>query len=389
MIPLCDLQQQYLTLKDEIDRAMLEVAASGHYILGENVKSLEQELAAYCGCKHAVGVANGTDALHLALRALDIGPGDEVITTPFTFIATTEAIGLVGATPVFVDIDPQTFNLDPQALEHAVTSRTKAILPVHLYGQPCDMDAILAVAQSHGLFVVEDCAQAIGATYRGRKVGTLGDVGCFSFFPSKNLGCFGDGGMVVTNDERLFERVEVLRRHGGAVKYHHRELGLNSRLDELQAAILRVKWKYLDAWNFARRAHALRYHRLLQSIVGVTRPAELTEQGASIPSETAPNGLLQAVYHQYTITVAQRDAVAEQLRAAGVACFPYYPVPLHLQEVHANLSYRPGSLPRAEFAARSCLSLPMFPELSGEQQQVVAEQLESAVADHHFATKAA
>jgi dTDP-4-amino-4,6-dideoxygalactose transaminase len=239
MIPLVDLKLQYQLHKDEIDAAMQESAAAAAYILGPNVKALEADLAAYCQCSHGVGVANCTDALHLSLRALGIGPGDEVITTPFTFVATTEAIGILGATPVFIDIVPETFNLDPARLEAAVTPRTRVILPVHLYGQPCDMEPVLDIAQRHGLRVVEDCAQAIGATYRGRTVGSMGDLGCLSFFPSKNLGCFGDGGMVVSNDSDAAAHVEMLRRHGGKVKYHHSEIGLNSRLDDLQAAILR------------------------------------------------------------------------------------------------------------------------------------------------------
>ena len=256
MIPVCDLQQQYQNLKTEIDAAMQQVASGCRFILGPNVKELEKEIAAYCQCEHGVGVGSGTDALQLALRALRIGPADEVITTPFTFVATTEAIGMVGAKPVFVDIDPVTFNIDPAKIEAAITPETKAILPVHLYGQPCDMDPIMDIAGRHDLFVVEDCAQAIGATYRGRKVGSFGDAGCLSFFPSKNLGAFGDGGMLVTNNPEVFERVEMLRRHGGRVKYHHCELGLNSRLDELQAAILRVKFEHLENWNTARRKNA-------------------------------------------------------------------------------------------------------------------------------------
>ncbi|MCG8433057.1 MAG: DegT/DnrJ/EryC1/StrS family aminotransferase, partial [Gammaproteobacteria bacterium] len=263
MIPICDLKQQYLPLKEEIDAVMQEVAASGHYILGPQVRAFEQEMADYCGCQYAIGVGSGTDALHLALLALGIGPGDEVITTPFTFIATTEAIGMVGATPVFVDIDPQTFNIDVEQIESAITSRTKAILPVHLYGQPCEMEAISALANQYSLRVVEDAAQALGATYQGQKVGAFGTAGCFSFFPSKNLGCFGDGGMVVTNDKDVHDRVEMLRRHGGKVKYHHSELGLNSRLDALQAAILRIKLPHLDSWNQSRRNIAYRYNQLL------------------------------------------------------------------------------------------------------------------------------
>ena len=248
MVPLSNPSGEYLQLKAEIDAAIQSVCAAGHYILGPNVKAFEQEMAAYCECPHAVGVANGTDALHLALRALKIGPGDEVITTPFTFVATTEAIGIVGATPVFVDVDPDTFNMDVAQIEKAITPRTRCLLPVHLYGQPCDMDPLMELARRHHLRVVEDCCQAIGATYKGRQVGTIGDAGCLSFFPSKNLGCLGDGGMVITRDADVFQRVEMLRRHGGRIKYHHEELGLNSRLDELQAAVLRIKLKRLPKW---------------------------------------------------------------------------------------------------------------------------------------------
>lgn len=375
MIPLCDVKQQYLSLKAEIDAAMQAVAAAGNYILGPNVKALEREVAAFCGCDHGVGVANGTDALHLALRALDIGPGDEVITTPFTFIATTEAIGLVGATPVFVDIDPFTFNIDPERIEPAITSRTKAILPVHLYGQPCDMDPIMALARHHELYVVEDCAQAIGATYRGQPVGSFGDAGCLSFFPSKNLGCFGDGGMVVTNTARVYERVEVLRRHGGRVKYYHEELGLNSRLDELQAAILRIKLRHIETWIGLRRRHAYFYNRLLVSQVNVQRPHELSSQGPVVPLFELPQAerIQKAVYHQYTVQLTDRDRVAQQLTAAGVGNAIYYPVPLHRQKVHFGLGLAEGNFPCAERASRMCLSLPMFPELTEEQQSQVME----------------
>jgi dTDP-4-amino-4,6-dideoxygalactose transaminase len=370
MIPVLDLTTQYQSLKREIDAAMQSVAASGHYILGPNVKALEAEVAAYCDCRHGIGVANGTDALHLALRALKIGPGDEVITTPFTFVATTEAIGLVGATPVFVEIDPETFNIDVSRIESALTPRTKAILPVHLYGQPCDMDPILEIARARGLYVVEDCAQAIGATYKGRKVGSFGDVGTLSFFPSKNLGCFGDGGMVVTSNEGIAERVEMLRRHGGKVKYHHSELGLNSRLDELQAAILRVKLPHLEAWSERRREIARRYNAALASLDGVERPREL---GSRDPAIASP--VCRPVYHQYTVRVSERDVVQKSLHAAGVGTMVYYPVPLHLQEVHSGLGYGPGAFPQAEEAARTCLSLPMFPELTDLQQDAVVAAL--------------
>jgi dTDP-4-amino-4,6-dideoxygalactose transaminase len=374
MIPVLDLTAQYRALKPALDAAMEQVAASGHYILGPHVQALEADLAAYCDCRFGIGVGNGTDALHLALRALRIGTGDEVITTPFTFVATTEAIGMVGATPVFVDVDPDTFNIDPAQIARAITPRTKAILPVHLYGQPCDMDTIMEVARGYKLYVVEDCAQAIGATYKGRKVGSFGDAGCLSFFPSKNLGCFGDGGMVVSNNEELAGRVEMLRRHGGRVKYHHSELGLNSRLDELQAAILQVKLPYLDTWIAARQVIAARYNQGLQSSAGVLRPLELGSPGPGSPSPVA-----RCVYHQYTVRVRHRDAVQARLSQAGVATMIYYPVPLHRQEVHTDLGGRPGDFPAAEMAAAECLSLPMFPELAQSQQDTVIEALAAAV----------
>lgn len=378
-IPVCDLQQQYQSLKPEIDAAMQAVAADAKFILGPNVQALEKEIAPYCDCQYAAGVANGTDALHLALRALRIGPGDEVITTPFTFVATTEAIGIVGATPVFVDIDPNTYNMDVTKLEALITPRTKCILPVHLYGQPCDMDPIMALAKKYKLHVVEDCAQAIGATYKGRKVGSFGDAGCLSFFPSKNLGCFGDGGMVVSNNKEVFERVEMLRRHGGKVKYHHCELGLNSRLDELQAAVLRVKFKHLNDWSAARQRNAYRYNRLLGGLPGVTLPAEISASGSTTPTQTTAAGTVNCVYHQYTIRVPNRDELGKKLTAAGVGNMVYYPVPLHLQEVHAHQGQGLGSFPHSERAAAEVLSLPMFPELTEEQQNRVVKAITEAL----------
>ncbi|MBN1908710.1 MAG: DegT/DnrJ/EryC1/StrS family aminotransferase [Pirellulales bacterium] len=382
MIPLCDLKRQYQALKDQFDAAFAEVAAGAHYILGPNVKQLEADVAKLCECRFGVGTANGTDSLHLALRALRIGPGDEVITTPFTFVATTEAIGIVGATPVLVDVDPKTFNLDPAAVEAAITPKTRAILPVHLYGQPCDMDAIMRLAQEHDLHVVEDGAQSLGARYRGRPVGSFGAAGCLSFFPSKNLGAMGDAGMVLSNDEELAGRVEMLRRHGGQVKYYHAELGLNSRLDELQAALLRVKLPYLERWVELRRQHAYRYNTLLADVDEVVCPHELTETGPVVPLGEPPAGdgqLVHAAYHQYTVLVDNRDAVAAHLKEAGVGHAIYYPVPLHLQEVHAGLGYQPGSLPHAEAAAARCLSLPMFPELRPEEIEEVVRVLKEAI----------
>ncbi len=380
-IPLCDLKQQYQFLQTKIEEAVHRVLSSGQYILGPNVRAVEQEIASYLSCEHAIGVGNGTDALHLVLRALGIGPGDEVITTPFTFVATVEAIGLVGATPVFVDINAQTYNIATEKIEAAISPQTKAILPVHLYGQPCNMDAILAIAEKHDLYVVEDCAQAIGASWRNKKVGTLGTAGCFSFFPSKNLGCYGDGGMVTTNDSRLAERIEMLRRHGGRVKYHHSELGMNSRLDEIQAAILRVKLKYLDAWNTRRREIASRYDRLLSEIPGITVPRELSTLGMSSPARDNSEGrLLTAVYHQYTILVEQRDDIAKALKDSDIQTLSYYPVPLHLQEAYKDLARCSGTLQTTETSAQGCLSLPMFPELSDKQVDRVCEVLTQAIA---------
>lgn len=381
MIPLCDLKLQYHQYKDEIDAAMQQAAEQARYILGPNVKQLEQDVADYCQCQFGVGVASGTDALHLALRALEIGPGDEVITTPFTFVATTEAIGMVGATPVFVDIDPQTFNINTAAIEAAITPKTKAILPVHLYGQPCDMDHIMDIAGRHNLFVVEDNAQSFGAEFRGRKAGSFGHAGCLSFFPSKNLGAFGDGGMVVTNDQRVAERAEMLRRHGGKVKYYHDELGLNSRLDELQAAILRVKLPRIDQWNRQRREAALAYNERLAEVQGATRPHELTVDGPMVPLDEnkQPNVIVRSVYHQYTIQVDRRDDVAAALKAREIGNAVYYPIPLHLQKVHAHLGCKPGDFPVAEQVATRCLSLPIFPGIQTDQIDQVVDALRDAI----------
>jgi dTDP-4-amino-4,6-dideoxygalactose transaminase len=357
MIPILDLREQYHALKAQIHEAVEAVFESGHFINGPNVQALEREIAAYTGTAHAVGLNSGTDALHLALRALDVGPGDEVITTPFTFVATTEAIGIGGATPVFVDIDPNTYNIDPQAIEAAITPRTKVILPIHLYGHPAPMDAIMAIARKHNLAVVEDCAQAIGAKVGEKMVGSFGDVGCFSFFPSKNLGAYGDGGMATTNRDDLALRMKSLRAHGGRIKYHHEELGVNSRLDEVQAAILRVKLPHLESWIERRRANAAAYDEALAGVV-------------TTPSQTAGT---RHVFHQYTIAVPERDAVQKALNERGVQTMIYYPVPLHLQEVHRSLGKGEGSFPHAEELSKQVLSLPMFPELSGEQrEQVVA-----------------
>jgi dTDP-4-amino-4,6-dideoxygalactose transaminase len=356
MIQILDLKAQYHSIQDEIGTAIGEVLEAGQFILGSNVKALEQDVARLCGCDCGVGVASGTDALRLAMDALEIGPGDEVITTPFTFIATANTISRAGATPVFVDIDPRTFNLDPQRLEAAITPRTRAIVPVHLYGQPCEMEPLMTLAGRHHLAVIEDSAQAIGATYQKRPVCSFGDIGCLSFFPTKNLGAYGDAGMAVTSRPEMAERLDVLRRHGGRVKYHHERIGYNSRLDELQAAILRVKLRHLEEWTLGRRRVAARYDDLLAGLP-VT------------PPYVAPN--VSHVYHQYTVRAPRRDELQAFLKGRGIGTMIYYPVPLHRQEIYQALSLAEGSLPEAEAAAAEVLSLPMYPELTGEQIEAV------------------
>lgn len=356
-IPAFDLTRQYQKIGPEIQQAVAEVMARGSFILGENVKKLEEEIAAYCGASHAIGVANGSDALNLALMALGIGPGDEVIVPSFTFFATAGAVARTGATPGFADIDPVTYNLDPASFEARITRRTKAVIPVHLYGHPAEMDSIMSIARARGIRVIEDCAQAIGSEYKGKRVGSIGDFGCFSFFPTKNLGAFGDGGMVTTNEPDLAERVRLLRVHGSRKKYYHEILGYNSRLDEIQAAILRVKLKYLEEWTEARRGVARQYNELLAGTDVVT-PVELPGS--------------RHVYHQYTIRSGRRDELQEQLRQAGIGSTVYYPLPLHLQPVFAELSGKPGDLPESERAAAEALSLPMFPEITLTEIQSVS-----------------
>lgn len=365
MIPILDLKGQYKQIQEKLEKNVIEVLRSGSYILGPNVKAFESEIAEYCGAKHAVTCANGTDALQLALRALEIGQGDEVITVAFTFVATTEAIGVVGAKHVFVDIDPDTFLLDAALLESKITPKTKAIIPVHLYGQPAQMDVIMDIAKRYNLYVIEDCAQAIGSTFKGQKVGTFGDIGCFSFFPTKNLGAFGDAGMITTNSEYLAKRVVSLRNHGSAVRYYHDEIGLNSRMDEIQAAILRVKLPYIDEWNKKRREVAYRYNELLKDVEGVVTPKE------------GPN--TYCVYHQYTIQVPHRDEVHKFLQENGIGAMIYYPVPLHLQKVHSYLGGKLGDLPVTEDKTTKVMSLPMFPEITLEQQKQVVDTLKRAL----------
>jgi dTDP-4-amino-4,6-dideoxygalactose transaminase len=363
-IPPIDLARQYKVIGEQVSAAVQDVLTSGRYIGGPLVASFEQQFAAYIGTKEGIACNSGTDALYLALRALEIGPGDEVITTPFTFIATAEVITAVGATPVFVDIDAQTFNFDVTQLAAAITNKTKAIISVHLFGQPVDMTVVMDIAQAHGLAVIEDCAQATGAQWAGQRVGSIGHVGCFSFFPTKNLGAYGDGGAIVTNDSNIAASIRKLREHGMVDRYHHEATGINSRLDAIQAAILLTKLPYLDRWNDARRELAATYHHLLQPVSEIVLPQE------------QPGG--RCVWNQYTIRLTHdnssgefRDEVRSQLQALGVVSMVYYPLPLHLQPVYKQLGYQPGAFPVVERICNEVLSLPIFPELSFEEQQQV------------------
>ncbi|WP_077619740.1 DegT/DnrJ/EryC1/StrS family aminotransferase [Bacillus sinesaloumensis] len=363
-VPMLDLSEQYQSLKAEVIKALDEVMSSSSFILGKNVKKLEQDVASFSNASYGVGVANGSDALHISLQACGVGPGDEVITTTFSFFATAGAIARAGAKPVFVDIDPVTFNIDPKQIEQAITNNTKAIIPVHLYGQAADMDPILEIAKKHQLHVVDDAAQAIGAEYKGRKVGELGDTTCFSFFPTKNLGAYGDGGMIVTSDAELAEKMSIIRVHGSKPKYYHHVLGYNSRLDELQAAVLNIKFPLLSQWSELRREKAANYTRLLN---------EKLSEHVVTPKEEENR---YHVFHQYTIRVEKRDELQQFLKENGVASMVYYPVPLHLQPVFAELGYKEGDFPIAEKTAKEALSLPMFPELKQEQQEYVIDVIE-------------
>ena len=363
MIPMVDLKVQYQSIKEEITSGILEALEKTQFILGPNVAAFEKEAAAYLGARQAVAVASGTDALHLALAAAGIGEGDEVITSPFTFIATAEAIRYVGARPVFVDIDPQTFNIDPTRIEEAISPRTRAILPVHLFGQPADMAAVEGICKKHGLLLIEDCAQSFGAAVGSRMTGTIGELGCFSFFPSKNLGCYGDGGMITTGSDELAEKVRVLRNHGSKVRYHHSVIGYNSRLDEIQAVILRAKLKHIDAYNEGRRRVAHRYSSLL---------------AGSIVAPPVEDGKGIHVYHQYTVLTSHRDAIMLKLTEAEIASAIYYPIPLHRQEVFAA-EYAGMNLPVTEDIAARCLSLPIFPEMTDEQVEKVVRVIKSTV----------
>ncbi len=361
-IPMLDLEAQNGPLMPEILAAMESVARAGRFILGPDVDGFEREIAAYIGSKHAIGVSSGTDALLVALMALGVGPGDEVVTTPFTFFATAGCIARVGARPVFVDIDPRTFQIDVDAVEAAITERTRAIIPVHLFGRACAMRALVRIANAHGLPIIEDAAQSLGAVADAGRVGTLGAFGCFSFFPSKNLGCFGDGGLVTTDDDALAERVRVLRAHGSKPKYYHSFVGGNFRLDALQAAILRVKLPHLDAWTEARRENARRYDSLFRAL-------ELPASRLALP-DVLDEG---QVWNQYVVRTDRRDALQAALGAAGIETAIYYPLALHQQQCFADLGHREGAFPRAEAASREVLALPVYSEIGEARQQRVVE----------------
>lgn len=366
---LLDLRKQYKRIKREIDSAIRGVINSGHFILGENVSKFEEAFAKYCSTEYAVGVANGTEALELALTSLGVGKGNAVITTPFTFIATVEAIVSVGAQPIFVDINLDTYNIDTDKIEEAIRRwrkkiNVKALIPVHLYGQPCNMDRIMQLARRYNLKVVEDCAQAVGAEFKGKKVGSFGDCGCFSFFPSKNLSTYGDGGMVVTNDKKTAEMLRMLRFHGARDKYHHVIKGKNSRLDELHAAILRVKLKYIDKWNNERRKLALLYDRLFYK--------NKLNRMLSLPKEVFGT---RHVFHIYAIRIKERDRLNIILKERGITTLMHYPIPVHLEEVYRYMGYKQGDFPNAEKAASSILSLPMYPELEPREVRYVVETI--------------
>lgn len=382
-VPLLDLKAQYATIRDEIRHAIDEVLESQHFIMGPQVKSLEEKIAKYMNAKHAVGCASGSDALLLSLMACGIGPGDAVITTPYTFFATAGAISRLGATVIFVDIDQNTYNIDPNQIEDMVTGkgrlslrlkpyalRLKAIIPVHLYGQSADMDPIMEIAKKHNLIVIEDGAQAIGTEYKGRRAGSIGHFGCFSFFPSKNLGGFGDGGMVTTNDDNFAERLRVLRVHGSKPKYYHKCVGMNSRLDTLQAAVVEVKLRHLDTWSAARKGNADWYNEAF-------RKTGLADRFLQTPYEV-PGG--RHIYNQYVIRAKNRDDLMKHLKENGIGNEVYYPVPLHLQECFAGLGYKQGDCPVSEEAAKETIAIPIYPELTTEQKQYVVNTIKQIYA---------
>ena len=366
MIPFIDLKAQYAAIKGEVDAVVMTVLASGQFVLGEEVAAFEREFAAYCGTEHAVAVNSGTSALHLALLAAGVGPEDEVITVPFTFVATVSAICYTGARPVFVDVEPITLTMDPARLEAAITPRTKAIVPVHLYGQMAEMASISDIARRHGIPVIEDACQAHGAEYRGRRAGSIGVSGCFSFYPGKNLGACGEGGIVVSNDDAQASMIRMLRDWGQEQRYHHALKGFNYRMDGIQGAILRVKLRHLEAWTRVRLRHARLYSALLAGSRCVRPPAEAADR--------------RHVYHVYAVRAQDRDSLQSSLQAQGVQCGLHYPIPVHLQKAHADLGYTVGDFPNSEAAAKEVLSLPIYPEMTSRQ----VEQVVAAVEQHAY-----
>ena len=384
-VPLLDLKKQYQSLKSELDEALIRVAESQYFIMGPEVDKMEKAFCEYLNCKYAIGVSSGTDALLVALMALDIQPGDEVIVPTYSFFATAGVVSRMNAVPVFADIDPVTFNIDPDDIEKRITNKTKAIIPVHLYGQSCEMDMIMEIARNNNLKVVEDGAQAIGVQYKdGKHVGTIGDIGCYSFFPSKNLGCFGDGGLVVSNDDVLGEKLRILRVHGGKPKYYHKIIGGNFRLDAIQAAVLNVKLPHLDDWSSHRRDNAELYTKLFIE-------AGLAEATGRIKFDDKNKVLLPKavykdsgvkdyhIYNQYIIRVEDRDLVRKHLSDQGVGTEIYYPVPFHKQECFSSLNYKNGEFPLAEEAADDSIALPIYPELTKEQQKYIVDEIKKAV----------
>jgi dTDP-4-amino-4,6-dideoxygalactose transaminase len=365
-VPLLDLKAQYRAIKTEVDQAIAEVLESQHFILGPKVQQCEELIAKYCQCPHAVGVSSGTDALLIALMVEGIGPGDEVITTTHSFFATAGAVARVGARPVFVDIDPDTYNIRPDLIEAAITQHTRAIIPVHLFGQMADMDPIMELAALHKLIVIEDAAQAIGSEYKGRRAGSIGHYGCFSFFPSKNLGCAGDGGLVSASDVDRAERLRIFRAHGSKPKYFHKVVGGNFRLDALQAAVVSTKLPYLDGWTTKRQANAALYNDLFQQ-------SGLVKRGLVKCPVEAPRR--RHIYNQYVIRVERRDPIQKHLSAAGIGNEVYYPVPFHLQECFKSLGGKPGDFPASEAAARDTVAIPVYPEITAEQQRYVVETI--------------
>ncbi len=372
-VPFFDLGVQFKSIEEEVKSALDKVFDTQQFIMGREVQLLEETIARYCGTRYAIGVASGSDALLLSLMALGIGSGDEVLLPPFTFFATAGSVSRLGATPVFVDIDPETYNMDPSKVAEKITPKTKAILPVHLFGQCTDMNPLLEIAREKKLFIVEDAAQALGADYRpvareeGRRAGQMGAFGCFSFYPTKNLGAFGDAGMIVTDDPDLSEKVRLLRAHGSQPKYFHKWIGMNSRLDTIQAAILLVKFKYLEKWTEARQKRAQRYQVLFQDFLS-------SVDGIRLPSVQYQN---RHIFHQYVIRVRERDRLRKFLTEEGIGTDIYYPLPLHLQECYASLKYRQGDLPHSEQAAREALALPVFPELTEDQQIAVVDRIKA------------